>query len=143
MSQPHPFPIRQECPPGACECGREALLDDPQGDIRVLQLTSTEEKKLIARIESVTSYTDLKHVAARMEAQLGIVLNITPSARGVRTVRGLNIQLEERPGLCKKTRQSIPAAVRRCLEKNPEIAYAIVDAHDLLGGAHASSDASG
>jgi hypothetical protein len=52
----------------------------------------------------------------------------------VRTVRGLQIQLEERPGLCKKIKQSIPAAIRRCLEKNPDIVYAILDEHDLLGG---------
>jgi hypothetical protein len=52
----------------------------------------------------------------------------------VRTVRGISIQLVPRPGLCKKTRQLIPAAIRRCLEKHPEIAYAILDAHDLLGG---------
>jgi hypothetical protein len=67
--------------------------------------------------------------------QLGIVLSITPSARGVRTVRGISIQVLEQPGLCRKIRQSIPAAIRRSLEARPEIAYAIVDAHDLLGGA--------
>jgi hypothetical protein len=142
MPQPVPFPIRQECPPGACICERELLLDDPQGDLRILKLTSTEEKKLVARIENVSSYADLQHVAGLMETQLGIVLRITPSARGVRTMRGLNIQLDERPGLCKKTRQAIPAAVRRCLEKNPEIAYAIVDAHDLLGGGRTLLDSS-
>lgn len=133
MSQSAPFPIRKECPPGACTCDRESLLDDPQGDIRVLRLTREEEKKLVARIESVSSYADLMHVAERMHAQLGIVLQITPSVHGVRTIRGLTIQLEERPGLCKKIRQSVPAAVRRCMEKRPEIVYAILDAHDLFG----------
>jgi hypothetical protein len=48
-------------------------------------------------------------------------------------VRGFIIQLADQPGLCKKLRQSIPAAVRRCLERKPEIAYAILDAHDLFG----------
>jgi hypothetical protein len=93
-----------------------------------------EEKRLIARIESITSYADLKHIEERIQAQLGIELQITPSIHEVRTVRGITIQLAERPGLCRKTRQSIPAAIRRCLEKNPDIAYAILDAHDLLGG---------
>lgn len=133
MSEPPSFPIRKECPPGACDCDRERLLSDPHGDIRILRLTREEEKKLIARIEDISSYADLMHVSERMFAQLGIVLRITPSMREVRTVRGIGIQLMEQPGLCKKLRQSIPAAIRRCLEKNPDIAYAILNSHDLLG----------
>ncbi len=114
-------------------CKRDDLLNDPQGDLRILRLTNQEEKKLLERIENISSYDDLKHMQQRMHALLGIVLEISPGAREVRTVRGLNIQVQELPGLCRKTRQSIPAAVRRCLEKNPEIAYAILDAHDLFG----------
>jgi hypothetical protein len=68
-----------------------------------------------------------------MQAQLGMVLKIAPSANEVRTIRGINIHIEEKPGLCKKIRQSIPAAVRRLLDKQPQIAYAILDAHDLFG----------
>jgi hypothetical protein len=59
-------------------------------------------------------------------------LVITPSARGVRTVRGLSIVLAPRPGLCRKTRQAIPAAIRRCLDRHPEIVYALLNARDLL-----------
>jgi hypothetical protein len=128
-----PFPIRNECPPGTCICGRDELLNNPNGDIRVLRLTSMEERKLIERIENISSYDDLKHVAERLRAQLGIVLTILPGPNEVRTVRGFIIRLEEQPGLCRKLRQSIPAAVRRCLERKPEIAYAILDAHDLFG----------
>ncbi|OGB25750.1 MAG: hypothetical protein A3I66_05055 [Burkholderiales bacterium RIFCSPLOWO2_02_FULL_57_36] len=135
MPKTVPFPIRNECPPGACDCGRDLLLDDPGGDLRILTLTREEEKRLVARIENISSHADLLHVAERMQAQLGISLQIAPGIHEVRTVRGLNIRLAERPGLCRKTRQSIPAAVRRCLEKNPEIAYAILDAHGLFGGA--------
>ena len=36
------FPIRTECPPGACECDRERLLADPEADMRVLMLTKEE-----------------------------------------------------------------------------------------------------
>lgn len=133
MSQPISFPIRNDCPPGACICDRDRLLSDPQGDLRILQLTREEEKKLIARIETISTYADLMHIAERMQTQLGIVLRIAPGMNEVRTVRGFDIRLVERPGLCRKTRQSIPAAVRRCLEKNPDIAYAILDAHDLFG----------
>lgn len=130
-----PFPIRKECPPGACTCGREALLDDPQSDMRILRLTREEEKRLIARLESLSSLAELKDIEKRMHAQLGIVVTITPSIHEVRTVRGINIQVEEQTGLCRKTKQAIPAAIRRCLETKPDIAYAILDAHDLLGGA--------
>jgi hypothetical protein len=108
-------------------------LNDPDGDTRILRLTREEEKRLIARIESISTYAELRHIEERLQAQLGIVLRITPGIHEVRTVRGLNIQLAERPGLCRKIRQSIPAAIRRCLEKNPDIVYAILDAHDLLG----------
>ncbi len=135
MSQTVSFPIRNECPPGACDCERERLLSDPAADVRILRLTREEEKKLVARIENISSYADLLHVANRMQAQLGILLRIAPGIHEVRTVRGLHIDLAERPGLCRKTRQSIPSAIRRCLEKNPEIVYAILNEHDLLGGA--------
>ena len=133
MLEAAPFPIRKECPPGACVCDRDRLLADPHGDIRILRLTREEEKKLIARIETISSYADLQHLAQRMQALLGITLRITPSMREVRTVRGISIQLAERPGLCKKTRQAIPAAIRRCLDRNPDIVYALLDAHGLLG----------
>jgi hypothetical protein len=130
-----PFPLRTECPPGACICGREVLLSDPAADLRVLRLTRAEEKRLVERLENLTSLADLQRMEGLLRAQLGIVLSITPSARGVRTVRGISIQVLEQPGLCRKIRQSIPAAIRRSLEAHPEIAYAIVDSHDLLGGA--------
>ncbi|NSX17188.1 hypothetical protein HTY52_24130 [Cupriavidus taiwanensis] len=130
-----PFPLRTECPPGACICGREALLSDPGADLRVLRLTRPEEKRLVERLENLTSLAELQRIEGLMQAQLGIVLSITPSARGVRTVRGISIQVQEQPGLCRKIRQSIPAAIRRSMEAHPEIAYAILDAHDLLGGA--------
>lgn len=129
-----PFPIRKECPPGACICDRDRLLADPGADVRILRLTREEEKRLVARLENISSFEDLKHMESRMQAQLGIVLRITPSIYGVRTVRGLNIEIEDRPGLCRKTREAIPAAIRRCFERKPEIVYALLDSHDLLGG---------
>lgn len=132
FSQP-PFPIRKECPPGACDCGRDDLLSDPHGDIRILRMTREEEKRLLDRIENITSYEELKRIGERMHEQLGIVLRIAPGSREVRTVRGLSIQVVEQPGLCRKTRQNVPAAIRRCLEKNPDIVFAILNAHDLLG----------
>lgn len=133
MQQTVDFPIRTECPPGLCVCDRERLLEQPGADLRILKLTREEEKKLLARIEAISSYDDLRRMEQRMHRLLGIALRITPSANEVRTVRGFSIELGELPGLCRKTRQSIPAAVRRCLDLHPEIAYAILDAHDLFG----------
>ena len=132
MSQTVSFSIRKECPPGACDCGRDRLLSEPDGDVRILMLTREEEKKLVARIEGITTHADLLEIVKRMQAQLGVSLQITPGIHEVRSARGLNIQLTERPGLCRKTRQAVPAAVRRCLEKNPEIIYAILNERDLL-----------
>ncbi|MVW62209.1 hypothetical protein GPY61_19930 [Massilia sp. NEAU-DD11] len=127
------IPIRTECPPGACVCEREILLADPDADLRPLRLTRTEEQKLIERIDAVASYDDLKRLQERIRANLGVELKIAPGPNEVRTLRGILIVLEDRPGLCKKVRQSVPAAVRRVLERHPGITYAILDAHDLFG----------
>ncbi|MDB5910183.1 MAG: hypothetical protein JWP34_4297 [Massilia sp.] len=114
-------------------CERERLLAEPAADLRILMLTREEEKKLLARIEAISSLADLRRMEQKMHQQLGIALTITPSANEVRTVRGFIIELGELPGLCRKTRQSIPAAVRRCLDRHPEIAFAILDEHGLFG----------
>ena len=129
-----PFPIRKECPPGACDCERELLLDDPQADLRILRLTKEEEKRLLERIEAIASYPELMRVGQRLEEQLGVTIRIAPGPNEVRTARGFQIELSQRPGLCRKTRQAVPAAVRRCLERHPEIAFAILNSHDLFAG---------
>jgi hypothetical protein len=129
------FPIRTACPAGACACGRDELLADPAGDFRILRLTKTEERKLIERLESMQTLDDLRRMQARMTELLGLEVIIAPGLNEVRTVRGFSIRVEERPGLCSKVRQSIPAAIRRCLERQPEIAYAILNEHDLLSNA--------
>lgn len=130
---PLSFPIRTECPPGACVCERERIMADPQADHRPLALTRLQEQKLVERIERIDSYDDLRHVQALVQRNLGAALRIEPGPNEVRTVRGIIVVLEEKPGLCKKARQSIPAAVRRRLAERPEIAWALLDAHDLFG----------
>ncbi|MGE4436374.1 hypothetical protein [Achromobacter sp.] len=127
-----PFPIRQECPPGACMCDRDRLLADPAADVRILRLTKEEEKRLVARLENITSLEDLRAMQGRMQAQLGIVVRIVPSDNEVRTSRGIAIQLDDQPGLCRKTRSSIPAAIRRGFDNRPEIVYALLNERDLL-----------
>lgn len=129
-----PFPIRQECPPGACVCDRDTLLADPAADPRILKLTKEEEKRLVARLENIASLEDLRLMQQRIHAQLGIVIQITPSDNEVRTSRGISIQLEDTPGLCRKTRTALPAAIRRGFDNQPEIVYALLNERDLLSG---------
>ena len=131
-----PFPIRKECPPGACVCGREDLLNAWErdgADIRVLRLTREEEKRLVEKIEAIASYEELGHIKQRLRELLGIELTITPSIHGVSTVMGLSIKLAEQPGLCRRTHEALPAAVRRCFREHPEIVYALLNSRDLLG----------
>lgn len=125
-------PIRSPCPPGACVCGREQLLESPESDGRILLLTRHEENRLLARLEAIESLTDLERMQQRLYQQLGVRLHISPGPNEVRSMRGIRIDIAELPGLCRKTRRSIPAAIRRGLEKRPEIAYAILNTHDLL-----------
>jgi hypothetical protein len=124
--------IRQSCPPAACICGRERLLGTPDGDTRILRLTLHEENRLLERLENLTSLDDLERMQQRMHQQLGIRVEIAPGHNEVRSMRGIRIEIAEMPGLCRKTRQSIPAAIRRALQKRPEIAFSLLNAHDLL-----------
>lgn len=128
-----PFPIRKECPPGACVCQREALLDTPGADCTILRLTREEEKRLCERIEAIETYEELLRIGAKLQQQLGIVLTIEPGDNEVRTVMGLTIELAEQKGLCRKTREAIPAAIRRCMKRKPEIIYALLNSRDLFG----------
>ena len=140
-----PVSIRNPCPPGACQCDRDRLLADPASDKRVLALTKEEEKRLLARLEAVGSLPELKRMVERMRQLLGIELQIAPGPNEVRTARGFQIQVTDRPGLCRKTRQAIPAAVRRCIDNHPEVGYAILDELGLFGdtGAQPPDDAIG
>ncbi|WP_223551281.1 hypothetical protein [Pseudomonas sp. A-B-19] len=124
--------IRSPCPPGACDCGRDPLLETPGADLRILFLTRNEEKRLIERLENLQSLSDLEHVRRRMFEQLGIRVDIAPGFNEVRTMRGIGIRIGELPGLCRKTRANIPAAIRRAMEKRPEIAFELLNANDLL-----------
>lgn len=124
--------IRQPCPPGACDCDREQLLQTPGADARILNLTRQEEKKLIARLEDLKSLQDLERMQQLMYQQLGIRVHVAPGHTEVKSMRGIQIDIEPFPGLCRKTRQAIPAAIRRGMEKRPEIAYRLLDAHDLF-----------
>lgn len=124
--------LRQPCPPGTCDCDRDALVDDPAADARILRLTLHEEKRLLVRLESITDLPELEKLQQRMQEQLGIVLEIGPGLNEVRSTRGIGFRFAPLSGLCRKTRKSIPAAIRRSFEAHPEIVYALLDSQDLL-----------
>ena len=126
------YTIRTECPPGTCDCGRDALLENPSEDHRVLRLTREDEKHLLQRLENLGSLSDLRRMEERMEQQVGIRLSITLSPNEVRSLRGITILVHEQPGLCRKTRQAIPAAIKRSLEQRPEIAYEMLNIGSLF-----------
>ncbi len=129
-----PLPLRNPCPPGACDCQREELLGSAGADTRILLLTRQEEQRLLERLESLQSLEELERLQQRMYEQLGIRLHIEPSHGEVRSMRGIHMRFDAHPGLCRKTRQNIPAAIRRAMEKRPEIAWRLLDSFDLFGG---------
>ena len=133
MNAPPP-PIRTECPPGSCVCEREALMQAPGGDTRILRLTREEERRLVQRLEQITSLADLRHMERRLFEQLGVRLTIGTSPNGVRSLRGITVLVHEQPGLCRKTRQAIPAAIKKSMETRSGIVFELLDEGGLFGG---------
>lgn len=129
------LPIRTECPPGSCICQRQALLQEPSGDMRILLLTREEEKRLLQRLEQITSLADLRHMQQRLWQQLGLRLSVGPGQHEVRSLRGITVLVQEQPGLCRKTRKAIPEAIKKSMEHRPQIAYELLDEGGLFGGA--------
>jgi hypothetical protein len=108
------------------------VLADPQGDARALLLNRQEEQRLLGRLENIASVAELQRLQQRLLEQLGIRLEIRSGSGEVRSARGMLIELQPRPGLCRKLHQSIPAAIRRSLAQHPEILYGLLNANDLL-----------
>ncbi|WP_051302969.1 hypothetical protein [Comamonas composti] len=128
------FAQRTPCPAGACICEHQQLLDSGHGDQRILRLTREEEKQLLARLERAQTLDELRRFQQRMAEQLGIQLRISAGHHEVRSARGLTIELEPQPGLCRKTRRNIPAAIRRAMEAHPEIIHALLNENSLFAG---------
>ena len=133
MNAPPP-PIRTECPPGSCVCQRDALMQASGGDTRILRLTREEEKRLVQRLEQITSLADLRHMERRLFEQLGVRLTIGTRPNGVRSLRGITVLVHEQPGLCRKTRQAIPAAIKKSMETRSGIVFELLDEGGLFGG---------
>src|SRR3990167_10459431 len=101
-------PLRQPCPPGACDCGREQLLENASSDMRILLLTRSEEKRLLERLENLESLADLEKLQRRIYEQLGVRVAVAPGFNEVRSMRGIQIEIDQLPGLCRKTRPRPP-----------------------------------
>lgn len=108
------------------------MLQSPGADLRILRLTREEEKRLVQRLENLASLDDLRHLQDLLRRQLGIELTISLGPHEVRSLRGIAILVNEQPGLCKKTRQNIPAAIKKSMELHPEIAYDLLDEGGLF-----------
>ncbi len=54
------IPIRPPCPPGVCDCGRDALLETAGSDLRILCLNRQEEKRLLERLENIQDLAELE-----------------------------------------------------------------------------------
>ena len=110
------------------------LLQSPasEAELRIMRLTREEEKRLLQRLESLRSLEDLRHLEELLNKQLGITLTITLSPNEVKTLRGIAILVNEQPGLCKKTRQAIPQAIKKSMEQHPEIAFEMLNEGGLF-----------
>lgn len=126
------IPTRQACPPAACTCDQQRLRQTPGADLRILRLTRKEERRLLDRLENLASLDDLRRMQQLMFEQLGLRVEVSPGANEVRSMRGIQIHIAELPGLCRRTRQEIPRAIRRGLEQRPDVAWGLLNAHDLL-----------
>jgi hypothetical protein len=107
-------------------------LADDVADRRLLLLTRVEERRLLERLERLASLEDLQHMQQRMQAQLGIRVQVEPGFNEVRSMRGIDIEVAPLPGLCRKSRQAIVRSIRRGMERTPQIAWALLNAQDLL-----------
>ena len=99
----------------------------------MLRLTRDEERRLLERLEALESLTELRRLEARLVEQLGIRLQITIGPREVRTSRGIAVLVLEQPGLCRKIRQSIPAAIHASMARHPQIVFDLLDEQGLFG----------
>lgn len=123
---------RTRCPAELCDCQLDSWLSDVRADQRLLLLTRIEERRLLERLERLESLEDLQHMQQRMQAQLGIRVQVEPGFNEVRSMRGIEIEVVPLPGLCRKSRQAIVRSIRRGMERTPQIAWALLNAQDLL-----------
>ncbi|WP_114418343.1 hypothetical protein [Marinospirillum perlucidum] len=127
----HPA-LRQPCPPSVCDCDFRQLVEGGE-DLLLLQFNRKEEKRLLDRLENLKDYPDLLHLQDLMQRQLGISLSIQPGPNEVKSPRGLEFIFAPQPGLCRRTRQNIPTAIRKSMKNQPEILYQLLDAQGLFG----------
>lgn len=133
-------PLRAPCPPALCDCGLAQCLANPgsapvdftPANYPVLHLNRAEELRLIRHLEGLQTLSDLHRTLYKMQEQIGVTVDIPPHQNGVRHVRGLEITVQPQPYLCRKTRQSLPAAIRRAMQQHPQMLYDLLDSSGLF-----------
>lgn len=96
------------CPPGVCDCGRDALLQAPGSDLRILCLNRQEEKRLLERLENIQSLDELQRLQQRLYENLGIRLSVEPGYNEVRTMRGIAIEFQTSPACAARFASRFP-----------------------------------
>lgn len=123
--------IRQPCPPGACDCGRDPLLETPGADVRILFLTRSEEKRLVERLENLQSLSDLERLQQRMYEQLGIRVDIAPvSTKYAPCAESVSTLANNRGYAAKPVSRSRPRFVAHW--RNARRLPTLLNANDLL-----------
>src|SRR3546814_17441078 len=91
------IPIRPPCPPGVCDCGRDALLQTPGSDLRILCLNRQEEKQLLQRLENIQSLDELQRLQQRMYENHGLRLSVEPRTHDVLNISGIANEFQAQP----------------------------------------------
>ena len=101
-------------------------------DWRILRLPPGG-KRLPERMKNLQSLGEQEKLQQRMHEQLGIRLAVAPGVNEVRSMRGIRIEIDTLPASAAKPARHYqpPSAIRR-LEKHPEIAYKLLNAHGLF-----------
>lgn len=135
MASTAPLPTtatRAPCPPGACDCGWAQQPQWPPPSPRLALLTPDALNDLLHRLHQAADLPQLRHLMARMHAQLGMELHIAPGKQRTQGLKGLLVEVLPQPGLCRKTRQAIAHAVRQALQERPHIAMDLLNENSLF-----------
>ena len=125
-----PRPSASPARPGACVCERERL-EAPGADRRIL-LPDPPGRAAPGRPPgSPAAWKTTEHLR-RMEEQLGIRLRIAPAFGECAACAASACASRSSRGSAARPARRFPPPSAAALEKRPEVAYALLNAHDLL-----------
>ena len=94
---------RTECPPGACVCDRDALLQDPRPTPAAAAHPREKKAPAAAAWSRSPAWLTCAACRDRMDSNSASA-DHRPGPNEVRTLRGITILVHEQRGLCRKTR---------------------------------------